>query len=222
MFESVTQNGVFLGLKGNCGRAFYFFGSRFVGPDDLRRLFPQYQFCAVQQVHGRGVLHVEKAFEAANLPEADALHTTTPGLAIVVKTADCVPILLSDDNQVCAVHAGWRGVANRILAAVQQNHPSFSPTQAWIGPHIQMNSFEVGADVAQQLLAATPAEARGEWTTHVDLNKIVRAQLRALYGDRPPRVDSCDIDTVTDPRFHSFRRDRESSGRQYSFVVLNP
>ncbi|HEY1086209.1 MAG TPA: laccase domain-containing protein, partial [Archangium sp.] len=69
---------------------------------------------AVTQVHGTRVLHSSDATPAS---EADALWTDVPGTAVGVRTADCVPVLIEDPRgRVAAVHAGWRGVIDEIVA----------------------------------------------------------------------------------------------------------
>ena len=70
------------------------------------------------QVHGDRVLEVTTAM--AEPPEVDALYTRTPGLALAVLTADCLPVLLCnrDGTEIAAAHAGWRGLAAGILLSL--------------------------------------------------------------------------------------------------------
>ncbi|WP_374031546.1 polyphenol oxidase family protein [Bdellovibrio bacteriovorus] len=96
-----------------------------------------------------------------------------------------------------------------------------------IGPHIQKNSFEVGNDVRDQILSSlgplSPAE-RAQYFQNledgkslVDLNLVVRTQLEQ-EGLNLDRLFDLHIDTVTNNEFHSYRRDKEKSGRQISFI----
>lgn len=103
---------------------------------------------------------------APELPPCDGLISNTPGLALVVFTADCTPILLWDEKTgaVGAVHAGWRGTAARIAEkAVQAMAAAFGSRpeniHAAIGPNIGKCCFETDRDVPEAMLAALGAEA---------------------------------------------------------------
>lgn len=176
----------------------------------------------VSQVHGRQVERVrgEDVLEVRRR-EADALVTDAPGAAVAVRTADCVPILLADPETgaVAAVHAGWRGVAQRILFEALDALGAADPIAA-IGPHIRLDAFEVGPEVAEALSAAVPnaqiVEAR-EPRPHVDLSAAVRAQLAEAGVTRVDDVGGC---THAEPaRFFSHRRDAGRTGRQLSAIV---
>jgi copper oxidase (laccase) domain-containing protein len=136
---------------------------------------------------------------------------------LVVQSADCVPILLASKYQVCALHAGWRGVAQNIVAAAGPAFADDPVLFAAIGPHILAPSFEVGDDVAKKLTGAPPSASGKQY---VDLSALVRAQLQQTFGAKI-RIFECLHDTKTSVDFHSFRRDGAPAGRQYSFVVLN-
>lgn len=176
----------------------------------------------VSQVHGREVVQVRHThtIEMVRAQEADALVTRVEGHGIAVRTADCVPILLADPESgaVAAVHAGWRGVVARILeAAVEQL--GGSPIAA-IGPHIRLESFEVGPEVADQIEAVAhgePVRHVREPRPHVDLARAVTAQLKALGVEE---VDDVGGDTfVESERFFSHRRDAGRTGRHLSGIV---
>ena len=224
MFNSYERNGVFHGLSCTRENIFCFFGSRFTSREDLPRLFPQFEFSFATQVHGCAV--AEGLNQAS--PQVDALWTSNPMNAVVIQTADCLPILLCSKTVVCGIHAGWRGVAKQIIRSVHQSLPEFNPTHAWIGPHIQFASFEVDRDVAEQLCASAPAQSLledlrtdyGMQKSQINLDLLAKQQLNLEFG-LSSTVAACGVDTVADNRFHSFRRDREQAGRQFSFVVIN-
>jgi YfiH family protein len=151
---------------------------------------------------------------AGVLGDGDALLENTPGCAVAVKTADCIPILLVDVRRraVAAVHAGWRGTVARIgPAALDAMRDSFgaapSDVLAAIGPGIGACCYEVGPEVA--------AEFGREGRAHIDLAdenrlQLERAGVRAVYV--------AGLCTRCRDEFHSFRRDREAAGRMYSFA----
>jgi len=112
--------------------------------------------------------------------DADALIENTPGIAIGVKTADCVPILLADpvSRAVAAIHAGWRGTAAGIVAAAIRCMASEFGTQpedihAAIGPSIRPCCYEVGPEVAIEFGVLPPGHV------HLNLPAINARQLQA-------------------------------------------
>lgn len=214
-----------VGFEARTEGAHFFFGSRHAGRDDLPLIFPEYQFHFLKQVHGRKVVACDRAGA-----EADGHWTAEKSQALVVQTADCLPILFSDGRKIAAVHAGWRGVAQNIVGASSEAAMINASDSRWwavIGPHIALRNFEVGHDVANQILDGIAPEDRAPMIrTHkspdkswVDLSLVVRAQILRHWGD-DTRIVELDEDTYESELFHSFRRDRENAQRQYSFVAL--
>lgn len=184
------------------------------------------------QVHGRTVLTVAPDAERKDtlVCEGDALvHRSRSGetpLAVGVRTADCVPILLActETGWVGAVHAGWRGCVNRItLEAVRElRERGAKRLIAAIGPHIELQSFEVSPQVASELLAASPDPDivdRSRERPHVDLRRMVRAQLISA-GLASSEIDDVHGCTYAEPALYfSFRRDGAKSGRHLHAIV---
>lgn len=122
------------------------------------------QLISLRQIHSDAVHRVDGVPHDALT--GDALISATPGLALGVQTADCVPILLADrrTRAIAAVHAGWRGTLARIVAkTIGRMRMEFGTRAAdliaAIGPCIAQCSYEVGAEVAQEFAAQFP-EAR--------------------------------------------------------------
>ena len=179
----------------------------------------------VSQVHGRRVRELEPGEqpELVRQEEGDALVARRPGLAVGIRVADCMPVLLAHppSGDVAAVHSGWRGVEQRIVSAAVDTlgHPPAELLVA-IGPHIRQPSFEVGEEVARRLeVVAGPGEAvvdRRPPKPHVDLTAIVRRELEALGIGAVDDLGGC---TFEEPdRFFSYRRDRET-GRHLAAIV---
>ncbi|MGR5502414.1 peptidoglycan editing factor PgeF [Vibrio sp. DNB22_10_4] len=156
--------------------------------------------------------------------DADASFTTQPGVVLSAMTADCLPILLAakDGTAVAAVHAGWRGLADGIV----ENAVSLFETelQAWIGPAIGFDSFEVGEDVreafcashSEYAIAFKPHSSSGKWLA--DLASIAEMKLKSLGVNSVTQSGLC---TFKDPtRFYSYRRDGQT-GRMASFIWIN-
>lgn len=180
----------------------------------------------VSQVHGARIREVRAAEDPREVrqEEADALIAREPGVAVGVRVADCVPVLLALPGlrEVAAVHAGWRGVAARIapLALDRLRDGRDLPALAVLGPHIRQAHFEVGEEVVEQLREATPridhAIDRSHAKPHVDMAAILRAQLEPLGVE----VHDVGGDTFADAaRFFSYRRDAGNTGRHLAVVV---
>ncbi len=153
--------------------------------------------------------------------EGDALVTNEPGLAIGVRTADCVPILLLDAHScaVAAIHAGWRGSASQIVGATIRKLSSLygsdpADIYAAIGPCIQACCYQVSADVAGQFGLA--ADQNGK--AHLDLAAANKKQMLAA-GLLPDHVFDSGLCTHCHPdQFFSFRREPENPGRMLSVI----
>lgn len=178
---------------------------------------------AASQVHGAEVRVVRRAEDpvAVRAVEADALVASEAGVAVSVRTADCIPVLLADpaSGRVAAVHAGWRGVVRGVVrAAVRALSPGARAIAA-IGPGIGPCCFEVGPDVAETIAASAhgrPVVLAGE-RPRVDLPAAVLAQLAAAGIDLVDVIPGC---TMCEPaRFYSFRRDGKRSGRMLSAIA---
>ncbi len=198
-------------------------GARVLGIEPSRIHF-------LSQVHGTDVHEVGPSDdrEATLHTSGDALVSRSPGVACAVRTADCVPVLFADPptGMVAAAHAGWRGAAKGVVAAAVRRllqAGAEGPLLAAIGPHISLASFEVSAEVAKELLEASPDpgivdESRGP-RPHVDLRRMIRAQLLNLGFDEGA-VDDVPGCTVSDASlFFSYRRDGKIGGRHLSAIV---
>ena len=181
------------------------------------------RFVYMEQVHSNTVTVVTGP-QQQPVPATDALVTTTVGLALVVLVADCVPVLLSDDQAgvAAAVHAGRMGARNAILArtvatmVAQGAHPEH--IHALLGPAASGRNYEVppemAADVEKHLPGSATRTTQG--TTGVD----VRAGLvRQLYELGVRHVNTLPHCTIDDGNYFSYRREG-TTGRQAGVVVL--
>lgn len=191
----------------------------------------------VHQIHS-GMVH--RATEAGYVADGDALISDVAGLVLEVRTADCLPVLLVDPVRrvVAAAHAGWRGTVAGIAARtaaqmVAEFGCRWGDLQAALGPSIGPCCFEVGPEVAAQFDescvvqpaaggAADSAESANstQQRVRVDLHRANKMQLvdAGLSAAAVFQVTSC---TMCDPgQFHSFRRDREQSGRLVSGIGI--
>lgn len=210
-------------------------------------------FARPHQTHTDRVLHVKQSFfslsqsERATMMEGiDAVVSDVEHVCLGVSTADCIPVLVYDPEHhaAAAIHAGWRGTAKRIVENAMREMQHVFGTQpslcsAVVGPGISQQSFEVGWEVHQQFVDAgfsmadvtvalpdrnaAPADLQPPLKPHIDLKEINRRQLMAM-GVLPENITVSDIDTFTDERFFSARREQVGNtkcGRIFSGFVLS-
>jgi YfiH family protein len=186
---------------------------------DLAAAFGVATLVTVRQVHGADVAVVREPDRAVR--RCDAIVTDVPGLALCVRVADCVPIVMYDLSHgiVGAVHMGRRGmVAGVVPAAVAaMRELGAHRLTAVVGPHVCGGCYEVPATMRAQVADHVPvAYACTTWgTPSVDIGAGAREQLR-LAGCVVVDRSAC---TVHDDGLHSYRRDGDRSGRMAAVVV---
>ncbi len=173
-------------------------------------------------VHGREVLRLHAGGTEHPTTLADAAWTTDAGVVCQVTAADCMPVLfaLRDGSAVGAAHAGWRGLAAGVLQATvavlcEGSGAAPADVQAWLGPCIGPQVFEVGAEVLQafgsdpsaagdpRFISRPRSDGSPRWLA--DLPALATQRLQAAGVQRITPSGLC---TVADAsRFFSFRRD---------------
>jgi hypothetical protein len=181
------------------------------------------------QVHGAHVATADRRDGGSVIPATDALVTNQPGLALLLRFADCVPVLFYDavHHVIGLAHAGWRGVAAQVVpAALAHLTATFGtdPSDLWagIGPSICSDHYAVGDAVVDAVQATLPPGAQvafrraDQWT--LDLPGAIHAQLTAL-GVRA--IDHAGICTAcrTD-EWYSHRSEGGRTGRFGALIVL--
>lgn len=171
----------------------------------------------MRQVHGAEVL----AARAGDCGAGDAMVTVESGLALVVVTADCVPVLLAAPGKVAAIHAGWRGFVGGVVAAALARFEEPGKVTAWIGPAIGPCCYEVGEEVAAPVVARSSVAVRSPGSRgrpHLDLPLAVEIELARHGVVEVRRIACC---TACHPRaLESFRRDGPAAGRNTSLIWL--
>ncbi|MFT5486309.1 MAG: YfiH family protein [Paracoccaceae bacterium] len=170
----------------------------------------------------------------ANRPEADAMVTRTPGVALGILTADCAPVLFADaeGGVIGAAHAGWRGalggVVENTIAAMENLGATRRGIRATVGPCIAQSSYQVGADFPDPFVeddagAITLFRPDGETGKHLfDLQGYV---LRRLEQAGIGSLGTLDVDTyAAEDLFFSYRRTchrgEDDYGRGLSAITL--
>lgn len=198
----------------------------------------------MRQVHGRDVHVVDRAWlersrlhaedvpagstvelvAARSLVEADGLVTDVRGVGLLVRVADCVPVLLADPEHgvVGAAHAGRNGLVAGVVPATVARMRDLGAERivAWVGPSICGRCYEVPEELRREVAAAVPeAAAETSWgTPAVDVGAGVVAQLRT------EDVEVVDASRCTreDEQLWSYRRDGDAAGRLGALVWVRP
>ncbi len=204
---------------------YVFFGKAQSSLQILKSNFPEIQFLNVRQTHSDTVV-----VASPHPQDADAHWTNKKNVGLLISTADCLPILIhnKNSNTVAAVHAGWKGVCNQItykaLTALSTDKSTATDFSIFLGPHIQQQSFEVQNNVLDLLLSSShETDLSGHFSNKdkilVDLKSIVLSQANACIGKN---FNFCELnlDTKTNAKLHSYRRDHTASGRNLSFIFL--
>lgn len=185
----------------------------------------------VHQIHSADVVTVTAPI--ADKPQADALVTNVPDIALSVLTADCQPVLFADAQAgvIGAAHAGWKGAVGGVLentiAAMENLGAERARITAVIGPTISQRNYEVGPEFFDTVLAEDDAAARffaqgRDGRYQFDLPGFGLYRLRAAGIADAAWTRHC---TYADPeRFYSYRRSvhlREADyGRLIAVIAL--
>ena len=164
-------------------------------------------FADMNQTHSDIVLEIDKK----GTYEADALITEIKNLKLVVKTADCMPVVISDGKKVGVIHIGWKGVENKIFFKTIKKF-NLSNLKVSIGPHAQKCCYEIKDDLFKKFPEST---IQRQSKKYLDLSKeIVRFCIEKKID-----FENSSICTIDSDSFNSYRRDRTNL-RQWSIVWI--
>ncbi len=170
---------------------------------------PDFDFLKVKQTHSADVLPEDHCYEL----EADGIvgFNKTPK---VILTADCLPLVLLGAEGHAVVHAGWRGLAQKILA--HKDIKALRPNFAFIGPHIRPDHYEVQKDFLVNFPENKDAFSYVSDKIFFNLSHVAFAQLEKLYPGIV--IVDCGLCTFADQKFHSYRRDKTKE-RNWNFYI---
>ena len=199
------------------------FGNDSLDRESLIEQFPNPRF--LHQVHGSNIIE-----SVSREVSADGHYSLKRNESLVIKTADCLPVLLFDDKIIMAIHAGWRGVAQKIFTKGIQKFPAPERVKVFVGPHIKAPSFELDTHSTQTLLS--PRQLGVESALSLGLISISANQtnhycvsLESLIlkeamdsGILKKNIWISSINTFTSPEYFSHRRNRHRIGQNYSII----
>ena len=194
----------------------------------------------MHQVHDVKVAVVDRGdITRDELDGYDAMITDLPGVAIGVRTADCIPVLLYDPVKkiAAAIHSGWRGTVSKIIGKTVSKMQSIYASQptdilAFIGPGICVDCFQVGEDVALKFKEAGfdinslwsfrgPKTGNGmEGGHHIDLKEACRQTL-VEYGLKNENIQITGLCTYDDnDLLYSARKEGIECGRNITYIKI--
>lgn len=194
----------------------------------------------MHQVHDVKVAVVDRRdMTQEELDGYDAMLTNLPGVAIGVRTADCIPVLLYDPikKAVAAIHSGWRGTVSKIISkAISKMRCTYesqpSDILAFIGPGICVDCFQVGEDVALKFKETGfainllwsfrgPKTGNGmEGGHHIDL-KVACRQTLVECGVRSENIQTSNLCTYEDNALlYSARKEGIECGRNITYIMI--
>lgn len=170
---------------------------------------PSFPFYEVQQVHGAIVLETSNLTIDGSLKEADGIFCEdlkSLKYPLAIKTADCLPITILGENGAAHLHAGWRGVHQKIF-----DHSlikALKPDECFIGPAIQVDSYEVGEEFLNHFEGLKDCFIKtgneGKWL--FNLPKAAEYFLKQSYPQM--NIVCSTVDTFTTPGHNSYRKDK--------------
>ena len=180
--------------------------------------------CGLYQIHS-DICHIA-APDKNTRAEGDALVTDQKNITLAILTADCVPVLLADTQQgiIGAAHAGWRGAVRGIISSTIECMVKIGARpgaiKAVIGPAIQQQSYQVGADLRDEVITNF-SDAERHFAE--DVSARWKFNLPGFVRDRLLEKDvSCadiNLDTYSDGQFFSHRRNTHQNGTDTGRLV---
>lgn len=193
------------------------------------------QLVTVRQNHGSDLLVIDAPNDDVSHflgIEADGIITNQPAIMIGVTVADCVPILLYDQDRkvIAAVHAGWQGTAATIVARAVKGMQTIFGTdpaavKAAIGPCINRCCYQVDQpvkdgfkDQPELWLAVSEPDGTGAWRLDLALANRMQLEDAGLSSFNIQTAGHCVC--CQKDLFFSYRRDNGETGRQIGFIML--
>lgn len=164
-------------------------------------------FSEMNQTHS----NIVKMIKSTGIYNTDAIITSMKALPLVVKTADCMPILMSDEIKVSAVHSGWKGVKNKIFEKTISKF-DLNSLKVSIGPYAKDCCYEVKKDVATNF----PGSIKNvDNKLFLNLSKNIEKLAQKLNFE----LEVSNICTICNSDYNSYRKSK-TKDRQYGIIWL--
>ncbi|MEG1255270.1 peptidoglycan editing factor PgeF [Clostridium sp.] len=197
--------------------------------ENLKEWFNVKEVIYLNQVHGTIVHEYKRNRNIINL-DGDGLVTSEEDTIIGVFTADCVPIILVDEEQkvIVALHSGWKGTLNNIVTeGIRTMKNSYGCTEnnikAFIGPHNKSCCYQVSEELINTFKSCDVFKNEIiNYGRNLDLQKCVEVQL-IKQGIKTDNIICLNLCTYCSDniKLYSYRKQEESHGRLFSFVFTH-
>jgi len=172
----------------------------------------------LEQQHTTNIVEVTKQEESYGIADGYyAKRDRNLKIVLGIKTADCVPVIIANDQEIAFLHVGWKGLALGIVQAALKKFSS-PVTSVVFGPHACVLNYEVGKDILPTFINS-PVIAPHSDLTKCYLNMqqsiqtiIAHAHTVTCYSNMP-----C---TIQNNQFFSVRREGSGTGRNLSFIII--
>lgn len=194
--------------------------------NSIRQDFDLEKVIYLKQVHSDIVYKYEKGDKELINKEGDGLISNIQNTAIGVFTADCVPIIIIDDNNnMAAIHSGWRGTYNSIVLRTlemmkNEFNTNFNNVKVFIGPHIRQCCYEVSLELKEKFLEKTKINEdilfRGR---NLSLEECILKDIRS-FNIKEDNIYTINLCTHCEEniKLFSYRKSIGTYGRLFSFV----
>jgi YfiH family protein len=178
-------------------------------------------FVFQKQIHSNNINIVKKGFPRL---DSDGMMTNEKGIFLITSLADCCGILVYDKKKeiIAALHSGWRGTEQgiskeAIRLLIDKYHSNPQDLLVWITPCAGAEDYEVGWDVAKFFPNNIIAQQNGKYL--LDLKSVITKQL-VDKGVCKHNIQASSESTISNLNYHSFRRDKDNSGRMAAFIAM--
>jgi len=187
----------------------------------------------LHQVHSNKFIFIDKKYSNKNKPKADAVITNQRNLPIAVLTADCVPILVFDNQRkmIAAIHAGWKGafkgIISKVIKFMIKRGSKTKNIIAVIGPSISVKNYEVQKDFYKKFTRKDKTSHKffkmSKEKLYFNLSSYVKS---LILKSGVKKIEKIDVDTFdAKNKFFSARRSKSLNhadyGRNISIIMLN-
>lgn len=174
-----------------------------------------------KQIHGDKITIIDSK---SGISESDAMITQHKGIMLVVSIADCPAVLMYEPyaEVIAAVHSGWRSTNKNIVSKtidimIEQYNINPDNILCYISPCAGGDNYEVGEEVAKLFPKSVKQTSESKFL--LDLKAEILIQLISK-GILQKNIEISDICTISNDKFHSFRRDKENSGRMGAYIMM--
>lgn len=203
-----------------------------VGVKNLESIIEDFKISDVmylQQVHSDKVYVYNNDYDNIKDEEGDAIITKEKNVAVGVFTADCVPIIIINEEAkvVAAVHSGWKGTFNSIVVKtikkmIEEFNINIESTKIFIGPHIRQCCYEVSEELKEKFIKSTGIEEGKLFEgRNLSMEECILKDLRDIGIDEE-NIFSLDLCThcENDIKLHSYRGTSGTYERLFSFAYI--